>query len=112
MNRIFSRALVVTAVSLSLSACNAPNSNTVGSGKVVTLGQKKLILENEGEFLFLDVQASDHERLKDLKKGEHITLLGKTTETADNSSGSKSTSSEISEVVQDDGTHIRLGAAQ
>ena len=97
--------ITVVIIALGLSAC-APTTTEVGRGKVTSLGKEKLIIENKGEILFLDLSATDRARLAPLEKGEQVTLLGKKAPASDNDSSSESF--DVDEVVRANGDHIRM----
>jgi hypothetical protein len=90
-----------------ISACTSSSVGEVASGKVVSLGKQHLILQNQHDVIFLEVGATDKERLKSLKKGEKITLIGKK-EVIDLGDGREKENSEVHEVVKENGTHIPL----
>lgn len=92
---------------LAASACAPGTSDSVASGKVVSLGKQHLILQNQHDVIFLEVDEADKQNLKGLKKGENVTLLGRR-EVIDMGDGREKDNSEILEVVQEDGRHISL----
>ena len=96
---------------LALCVCSGCTGNkliAIASGKVVSVGKKNLILQDKSDVLFVSLDAIDRQRLKNLKKGEHITLLGKD-QPDGHSTDNKATSLEIDEILLDNGTHIPLG---
>ena len=78
---------------------------------MLSLGKKKLILENKSELLFVDVTPGDIKRLHDLKKGEHVVLLG-TKDVKESGEGAISESADVDVLVRDNGEHIRLGSSR
>jgi hypothetical protein len=108
MKSLLPKALLICLSAFGLAACQNNQSSEVGHGKIISLGPQKLILQNKAELLFVDIPESDRERLSELQKGEHVTLLG-TMEVSDSGHGDFSESADIDEVVQDNGHHIRLG---
>ena len=108
MKPVLPKILLMCVATLGLGACQNNNGNEVGHGKVLSSGPHKLILQEKGELLFVDIQDSDRERLSKLTKGEHVTLLG-TTHLTDSGHGIQSETTDIDEVVRENGHHIRLG---
>src|SRR5437016_6082528 len=92
--------LFLSVLAISFCGCQMPG-NKIASGQVVSVGKENLILKDKDEFLFVTLTKSDRAHLRSLKKGDKVTLLGKT--------DIGSNSAEIDEVLLDDGTHIVLG---
>jgi hypothetical protein len=96
-------AAALLAVAAALSGCH-PAGGEIASGEVVSVGKSHLVLKDAHSVMFVTVQESDIERLKELKKGEAVTLVGKEPANAD-----ADTRPEIDAVVRSDGTQIPLG---
>ncbi len=103
MGRIVLQWLVMAGVAALLAGCQPPASNaSLTQGTVVSLGQTHLILDDGKSVMFLAVDESAKERLKDLKKGDKVTLVGKKVEEDEHAM-------DIEEIILDNGAHISLG---
>jgi len=96
---------MIVGVMLLLAGCQSPG-NQLASGKVVTVGKSHLVLKDADSVMFVTIQESDRQRLKGLRKGDEVTLVGKT---APEGEGSRDDSLEVDAVVLGDGTRIPLG---
>ena len=95
--------LFFAATLLSLGACQPANSDAMFTkGTVVSMGKTHLILDDGHSVMFLAVAESDKQRLKDLKKGDKVTLVGKKVPDDERSV-------DIEEIITPDGSHVQLG---
>jgi len=90
-------------VALALCGCveGSPEHVTI-KGKVMKVGQSNLVMNDGTHFMFLPVAVHHKEQLKTLKKGDEVSLLGKTA--ADNPGAV-----DIDAIVLPDGRHVQLG---
>ncbi|MBV8938480.1 MAG: hypothetical protein JO089_01400 [Alphaproteobacteria bacterium] len=98
----------VASCAPSPSPSSTEHYDVIASGKVEYVGEKKLILQDKRDVIFINLDASDKELKKRIKKGEQITLLGQNDVVKD-AKGHKTTSAEIDEIVLENGTHIPIG---
>ncbi len=95
--------LLFAACASALTACEPVSSGaTQTKGKVVTMGKTHLILDDGRSVMFLAVAESDKARLKDLKKGDEVTLIGK-------KAPENEKSIDIEEIIKPDGSRVQLG---
>jgi hypothetical protein len=92
---------------LALTACTAPDNGYVeiARGTVLSVGKNTLVMQDKTHAMFVSLSDDARERLKHLRKGETVILMGTP---ADTGKKSKDTSMEIDEIVLKDGTHIPL----
>lgn len=99
--------MALLSVTFLLAACQpADREAHLGSGKVVSVGQEHLIVQNESKLMFVQVDATTKQSLSSLKQGDAISLWG-TNEVVSSGSGSAS-SSDVHSIVKADGTRIGL----
>ena len=96
--------VIMLMASCMLSACQHPGTEQVASGSVVSVGEENIILLDGASYLFVSLHDIDKERVQCLKKGEQVTLLGHKEMDAQ-----QKETSEIDEIVAQDGKHIPLG---
>jgi len=93
---------------LVLCGCQPPADATtqLTPSKVVSVGKTHLIVDDGKSVLFVTIEESDKEHLKDLKKGDPITLVSIKSEA---NQAADDRSIEVVEIITADGAHIPLG---
>jgi len=102
MGKNVSKGMIIALCALALWGCQPGASDTRTKGIVVSVSKTHLVLQDASTMMFVTITAEDKARLKGLKKGDLITLVGKTTEGNEHSM-------DIIEVITASGQHIPLG---
>ena len=85
-----------------LSGCELASNDVAIKATVLSVGKKHLVVQDKGSVMFLTINETDRPRLKKLKKGEAITILGTKVEGSEHSV-------DVVEIVTAKGEHIPLG---